>query len=417
MKKTLSLVLALALLLTLAIVPATAEEQVTLTFMRTGTPEVLRGIFEPIIENFEKEYPNIKIDMQDLGWGDAEKTLQTMAASKTLPDLMYHLPGTIFDMADKGLVLDLTPYLDDELKADMYPSMLAAGQYKGGQYMITCGGMTLMMWYNADLFKQAGLDPENPPKTWDELLAAAEKLNALDGVSGIGMYGKSTGGETSFVFESLFDSAYGGSAWDGENNRYVYDSEEGKDAAVQALTLIQKLTAYAQDSLVEYGRFDCRTLLRDGKVGIVLDGVNMANQVAEQMAAGTIRCAVLPAPEGKASATGVNVGGWYIPTNCAHPQEAWTFLRYLMRTENQIAHAKYGSVPILKSEAEAYAGDAYKEIVIQSVASSYAEGVCPQSNALWQGTGEQLQLLMLGQTTPEETLAAITAEHEDVYAK
>lgn len=39
-----------------------------------------------------------------------------MAASETLPDVMYHLPGTIFDLADKGLVLDLTSYVDDELK-------------------------------------------------------------------------------------------------------------------------------------------------------------------------------------------------------------------------------------------------------------------------------------------------------------
>lgn len=57
-------------------------EQVTLTFMRTGTPEVLHGIFDSIIADFEKEYPNIKIDMQDLGWSDAEKTLQVMAIIK-----------------------------------------------------------------------------------------------------------------------------------------------------------------------------------------------------------------------------------------------------------------------------------------------------------------------------------------------
>lgn len=49
--------------------------------------------FCSIIADFEKEYPNIKIDMQDLGWSDAEKTLQVMASSKTLPDVMYHLPG------------------------------------------------------------------------------------------------------------------------------------------------------------------------------------------------------------------------------------------------------------------------------------------------------------------------------------
>ena len=175
---------------------SSSGEQVTLTFMRTGTPEVLHEIFDPMIEAFEKEYPNIKIDMQDLGWSDAEKTMQTMAASKTLPDVMYHLPGTIFDLADKGLVLDLTSYVDDELKEDMYPAMMQAGQYDGKQYMITCGGTSLILWYNADLFKQAGLDPDNPPKTWDEFLDACKALDKLDGVDPIGLYAKPSGGET-----------------------------------------------------------------------------------------------------------------------------------------------------------------------------------------------------------------------------
>lgn len=394
---------------------AKTDEEITLTFMRTGTPEVLREIFEPIIADFEAQNPGIKIDMQDLGWGDAEKTLKTMAASKTLPDVMYHLPGTIFDLADKGLILDLTPYLDDELVADMYPAMLDAGKYNGKQYMITCGGMTLMMWYNTELFEQAGLDPNAPPKTWDELLYAAEQINKLDGVNGIGMYGYPGGGETSFVFEALFNSAYGGSAWDLENGRYVYDSPKGRSAAIKALSLMQELVQFAQPSVVEYNRFDCRTLLRDGKVGIVLDGVNLANQVKSQMEDGTIKAAILPAcPDGKV-ATAVNVGGWFIPTNSEHPDEAWKFLRFLMTTENQFAHKKYGSVPMLKSEATLSEGTEYDKVVEASTATSFAEGVCPQSAALWTTTGEALQKLILNITTPEQTLDEISAAHNAIY--
>ena len=394
---------------------ASAEtETVTLTFMRTGTPEILHEIFDPMIEEFEKEYPNIKIDMQDLGWSDAEKTLQTMAASETLPDVMYHLPGTIFDLADKGLVLDLTSYVDDELKNDMYPAMLQAGQYGGKQYMITCGGSTIMLWYNTELFEQAGLDPENPPKTWDEFKAACEALSKIDGIAPFGLYAKSSGGETSFLFESLFTSEFGGSAWDSATNQYVYDSEQGKTAAVNTLQFIQDITQYAQDSYVEYGRFDVRTLLRDGKVAMVLDAINMANQVSDQLADGTIRCTVMPAGASGINSSAVNVGGWYIPTNSQHPDEAWTFLRYMMRTENQLAHAAYGSVPMLKSEAASYT-DGYMVQVVKSLDNSYAEGICPQTNALWAVNGEQLQLLMMGKQSAADTQANIASEHADIY--
>lgn len=386
-------------------------EQVTLTFVRTGTPEILREIFEPIIAQFEEEHPNIKIDMQDLGWSDATQSIQAWAASETLPDLMYHLPGTIFDLADKGLILDLSDYLDDELVNDMYPSMLEAGQYNGGQYMITCGASTITMWYNADLFTEAGLDPDNPPQTWDELLAACEALSKLDGIAPIGIYSSPAGGETSFLYESLFTSEYGGSAWNGSG--YVYDTEEGKDAAIKTLQFIQDLTQYAQDSYVEYGRFDCRTLLANGDVAIVLDAPNMANQIPDQLADGSMRCALLPAGSSGVNSSAVNVGGWYIPTNCEYPDEAWTFLRYLMETENQIAHSTYGSVPILKSEGATYT-DGYTAVLAQSVENSYAEGICPDTNALWEVNGEQLQLLMMGNQTAEQTWEAMSTGHADI---
>ena len=127
-----------------------------------------------------------------------------------------------------------------------------------------------------------------------------------------------------------------------------------KDAAINTLALIRDLTAYAQEGYVEYGRFDCRTLMRDGKVAIVLDLYNMANQVASQLADGTVRAAALPAGSSGVQSTAINIGGWFIPANCKHPDEAWTLLRFLMDTDSQYAHEAYGSVPITKSVAKVF---------------------------------------------------------------
>ena len=381
--------------------------------MRTGTPEVLREIFEPIIEKFEAEYPNIKIDMQDLGWGDAEKTLQVMASSQTLPDVMYHLPATIFDMAEKGLVEDLTPYLDDGLKDDMYGSLLEAGQYNGKQYMVTCGATTLLYWYNTELFAQAGLDPDNPPATWDEFLAAAKAISEKTDAAGLAMYGSAAGGETSFFFESLFASEIGGATWDGE--RYAYELDENREAALHTLNFIQELVQYSQGSVEEFGRFDIRTLLRDGNAGMALDAINMQNQIQEGLDSGKFKVAQLPAGSSGKQISAVNAGGFFIPTNSEHKKEAWTFLRYLMDTENQKVHSTYGSIPILQSEAAAYEGDAYYETIIQSVNDSVPEGIMPKTNSLWQVTGEQMQLLMMGSQNAETTLDNIIAGHLEIY--
>lgn len=390
------------------------QEQVTLTFMRTGTPEVLHGIFDSIIADFEKEHPNIKIDMQDLGWSDAEKTLQVMASSKTLPDVMYHLPATIFDMADKGLIEDLTPYMDDELKNDVYPSLLEAGKYNGKQYLIPCGGTTLLYWYNTELFEQAGLDPDNPPATWADFLEAAKAIDEKTDAAGFAMYGKPSGGETSFVFESLFASEIGGPTWDGTS--YAYEKPENKEAAINTLNFIKELTKYSQGSVEETGRFDIRTMLRDGHVGMALDAVNMANQIQDGLDSGKFKVAQLPAGSSGKAMSAVNIGGFFIPTNSEHKEEAWTFLRYLMNTENQKAHSTYGSIPILKSEADSYGTeDPYWNTIIKSVDESVPEGITPKTNALWLVTGEQLQLLMMDKQDAETTLNNIIEGHKEIY--
>ncbi len=389
---------------------------VTLTFMRTGTPSILHPIFDPIIAEFEKQNPDITVDMQDLGWADAATSLSVMAASKTLPDVMYHLPGTVFDMAQKGLVLDLTGKLSAQLTSDIYPALLKAGQYDGKQYLVPSGASTLLLWYNAKLFEAAGLDPDAPPATWDEMLAAANKIHAATGVPGLGLYSKPAGGETSFVFESLFASQIGGSAWDSSKNAYVYDDPAQADNATATLKFMQDMVAEAQPSVVEYGRFDTRTLLRDGKVAMVMDSVNMAVQIKDQLADGTMRVARIPAGASGASVSAINVGGWYIPTNSQHPEAAIRFLEFLMTTQNQIAHTSYGSVPILKSEAATYTGDYWKTIT-DSVTDGVAEGVAPDTPALWAVTGEQLQALLTGDQSPADTLGNIRAGHDEVYDK
>ena len=149
---------------------------------------------------------------------------------------------------------------------------------------------------------------------------------------------------------------------------------------------------------------------------MVMDSVNMAVQIKDQLADGTMRVARIPAGASGASVSAINVGGWYIPTNSQHPEAAIRFLEFLMTTQNQIAHTSYGSVPILKSEAATYTDDYWKTIT-DSVTDGVAEGVAPDTPALWAVTGEQLQALLTGDQSPADTLGNIRAGHDEVYDK
>ena len=211
----------------------------------------------------------------------------------------------------------------------------------------------------------------------------------------------------------MFASEVGGVPWNGA--RYTYVLEENREAALNTLNFIKEMTQYSQGSVEEFGRFDIRTLLRDGNVGMALDAINMQNQIQDGLDSGKFRVAQLPAGNSGKQISAVNAGGFFIPTNSEHKEEALTFLRYLMNTDNQKAHSTYGSIPVLQSEAAKYAGNAYYEIVIQSVSDSVPEGITPKTNSLWQVTGEQLQLLMMGNQDAETTLDNIIAGHQEIY--
>lgn len=390
------------------------DEKVTLAFMRTGTPEQLRPLFEPMIEEFEKQNPNITIDMQDLGWADATSSIGVMAGSKTLPDVMYHLPGQVFELAEQGLVLDVSDRMSDELRDDIYPVLLESGQYQGKQYLVPSAATPLLLWYSVDLFEKAGLDPDNPPSTWEEYLDAAAAIEKATGVPGSGMYSKPAGGETSFMFESLYASEVGGPSWDADAQKYTYDEASNADAAVNALQFMKDMTKNAQPNLVEYDRFTTRTLLRDGKVGMALDGINMVGQVKDQVDSGDIRVAAMPAGASGESISAINVGGWFIPSSSEHPDEAWKFLEFLMSTGNQTTHSSYGSVPVLKSETAQYEGQ-YWDVLTEALLSGVPEGISPKTGSLWTTNGEQLQALLTTKQPASKTLENIVEEHSAEY--
>lgn len=69
---------------------------------------------------------------------------------------------------------------------------------------------------------------------------------------------------------------------------------------------------------------------------------------------------------------------------------------------------------MLKSEASHYT-DGYMVDVIKSLDNSYPEGICVKTNALWAVNGEQLQLLMMGSQSAEETWKNISTEHGEIY--
>ncbi|MGW6746102.1 ABC transporter substrate-binding protein [Streptomyces sp. NPDC055025] len=150
-----------------------------ITFQTWNLQANFKDYFNGVIEDFEKKYPDTEVRWVDRpAEGYADK-LSADAAGGTLPDVVNISPDQVAPLAKAGLALDLDQdgtaaafrdeYLPDAWKSHQIPGM--EGTYAFPWYLNTGP-----MFYNKRLFKEAGLDPEKPPTTYDQVFESGLKL-------------------------------------------------------------------------------------------------------------------------------------------------------------------------------------------------------------------------------------------------
>lgn len=166
---------------------AAAAEPVQLSFwypvdLGGGLAKVIDGL----VSDFNKSHPDIQVTATYTGNYDV--TLQKIQASKlagTLPDVAVTEISSVPVLGALGAaqpIDDLVASSGGKQFLDRFwPSMLLNCSYGGKAYGVPFQRSTPVMYYNKDAFAEAGLDPEQPPTTWDELISVAQKLTKRDG--------------------------------------------------------------------------------------------------------------------------------------------------------------------------------------------------------------------------------------------
>ncbi|MFE7858217.1 ABC transporter substrate-binding protein [Streptomyces sp. NPDC057403] len=156
---------------------ASGKVEGDITFQTWNLRANFKDYFEGVIADFEKKYPDTHVKWVDQpAEGYADK-ISADAAGGTLPDVVNVSPDLVAPLAKAGLALDL------DKAAAKYKKEYLAGAWAShripgmtGTYAFPWYLNTGPLFYNKSLFKKAGLDPETPPKTYDELFADALEL-------------------------------------------------------------------------------------------------------------------------------------------------------------------------------------------------------------------------------------------------
>lgn len=164
-----------------------AEAQTTITCL-TNAGHLTRQ-HEPLMKEFNEMQDEIVVEYAApaKNYGDTHLKLFRGSATNTLPDCAFQaynqLPSLARALAERGQIVDMGPLMEAEgdgwVEENYTEAMLDLGRVDGVQYGMPFNASVIQWYYNADLFKEAGLDPDNFPTDWDGLFDAAQKIDAL----------------------------------------------------------------------------------------------------------------------------------------------------------------------------------------------------------------------------------------------
>jgi len=172
-----------------------ARAETTLQFyfpVAVGGP--ITKIIDGMVAEFEKAHPTIKVRSIYAGsYSDTLTKALTALKGGDAPQLSVILSTDMYTLIDEDAIVPIDSLLktDDDRKwlASFYPGFMENSRTGGKTWGVPFQRSTIVMYWNKDAFKEAGLDPEKPPQTWDEIVALGQKLTKRDDKGNVSQWG------------------------------------------------------------------------------------------------------------------------------------------------------------------------------------------------------------------------------------
>ncbi|TLY31354.1 MAG: ABC transporter substrate-binding protein [Ignavibacteria bacterium] len=330
--------------------------KVTITFWHSFVSATVPA-FDELLKEFEKQHPTIEVRAQYVPTGDALlQKLITAVQSRSAPDISWIHSNYLQNLVEADAIYPMDEFtkgpngLSAEELNDLYPALLQGSAWRGTVYSMPMEATNLGLMFNKQMFRDAGLDPERGPGTWDELYAYAKKLTVDKDHDGkIDQYG---------FFIPIFPASGPLGDWMvwqwypflWQAGGYEIDSGQthlllNGDAGVKALSFWKKIY---DDLNLRSVTADYDAAFAGKKLAMAMDGpwnLPRYEKLKE------LDWAAAPLPAGPAKRATV-VGGEYLVIfkQSEHPSEAWTLIKWLLDPEVQALWSeKSGYLPVRHS--------------------------------------------------------------------
>jgi len=367
--------------------------------------------YEAFQQEFNRNNPGIEVVRDDSRYGDKEAVFIAQSQANAAPDIAHFSYRPIRQFADRGYILDLTPFIQkeggDKFLAQWDQRALETCRYKGKIWCLPEDLDPMVLLYNTQHFKEAGLDPNKPPATWEQFLDYAKKLTRA-GRYGVGILGARQEGV--FVrFNPLLWGA-GGEYLTPDGKRSALDTPEALAGFKNYVELYTKHKV-VPPGVIEQGAQEVRTQLAHEKVSMIISmpsepgivqAINPRMNVREVMA-----LAPVPVPAGKPRVTATWFAMRVISSSAKNPEAAWKVYKAFYSKETQLRNFKIAAVLSTRQDvrsAPEVQNDKFAKIYSAQTPYVKLEPLIPEWPKIGDAMITAIQEALTGIKTPEEAL-------------
>ena len=324
--------------------PAPATEKVQLRFVVMDYDDKMRADTQALVDQFNASQNEIEVKLDVYSWADGYQTLVTQISGGQAPDLANGNAQWVGSWAGINEVTPLNDLLSKEFLANFVPAGLEAFTIDGKLMAMPYFLDPRALYYRKDLFEKAGL---KAPETWDDVFAAAQKLNDPPNMNAIGLAFSRLSDDMDYWWYAWLgaNGADGNTKlWD-ENGKSRFNTPEGIAATQFLVDLAQKYKAVNPDFTTASRDADLQTLFYNSKLAMLETGSWYPTLLKNNAPDLQVGIAAIPvAKAGMKHVTAFWPDAVMMFKQSKHPKEAAKFLEWMYGKENRLLFAKQRGV-------------------------------------------------------------------------
>jgi multiple sugar transport system substrate-binding protein len=353
-----------------------------------------------LVKEFNDQHNGITIEYRLIQFDDVVTEAMRAYATGQAPDIIAVDNPEHALFSSRGAFLDITDMIKNSkvIKPENYfPGPLKSVEWDGKYFGVPKATNTIALYYNKDMFKAKGLDPNKPPQTWDELVEDARKLtDPAKNVYGLAFSAKANEEGT---FQFLPWAQMGGGS-------YEHINADGAVKALEVWKTIMDEKLASPDTLTR-GQWDSTGTFNSGNAAMVISGPWELDRMVQE-AKFDWGVTLLPVPkEGAERSSAMGDFNWAIFSTSRHPAEAFKALEYFASQDDKM-FKNFGQLPARSDISIPETGqplkDAALKVFLEQLKYAKPRGPHPQWPKISKAIQDAIQAALTGQMSPKDAL-------------